>query len=83
MIGELQVEGPLAELAQYSQWIDMRPAVQAGWPTIVGTRITTGTIAGYASTGMSAAEVADTLWLNRMLVEKALAFQAEVGIPPS
>ncbi len=83
MIGELQVEGPLAGLAQYSQWIDMRPSVQAGWPTIVSTRITTGTIAGYASTGMSAAEIADTLWLNLMLVEKALAFQAEVGIPAS
>lgn len=81
VISELQAEGPLAGLAHCSQWIDMRPAVQAGWPTIFGTRVTTGTIAGYAETGMSAAEIADTLWLDLILVEKALAFHAELGIP--
>lgn len=81
IVGELQAEGPLAGLAEYSQWIDMRPSVQAGWPTIIGTRITTETIAEYAAPGMSVAEIAETLWLDRLLVEKALAFHASLGIP--
>lgn len=81
IVGELQAEGPLAGMAEYSQWIDMRPSVQAGWPTIIDTRITTQAIAEYAAPGMSAVEIAETLWIDRLLVEKALAFQAALGIP--
>ena len=81
IVGEMQAEGPLADLAEYSQWIDMRPSVQAGLPTIIGTRITTEAIAEYAAPGMPAAEIAETLWLDQVLIEKALAFHAALGIP--
>lgn len=75
VVKNLREQGPLARLRQFSEYVDMRPDVQAGRPIIRGTRIETATVAGYEQTGMSKKEIAETLWVAEDQVEAALRFE--------
>ena len=76
--GRLRDDGPLGRLRRFERWVDMRPEVQGGYPTLRDARVMTADIAGYARTGMSAAEIADTLQLDADEVAKALQFEREL-----
>ena len=75
VVKNLREQGPLARLRQFSEYVDMRPDVQAGRPIIRGTRIETATVAGYEQTGMSKKEIAETLWIAEDQVGAALNFE--------
>lgn len=75
VVKTLREQGPLAKLRKFSEYVDMRPDVQAGRPIIKGTRIETATIAGYEQTGMSKKEIAETLWIAEDQVGGALDFE--------
>lgn len=75
----LRDEGPLGRLRHFERWVDMRPEVQEGNPTIKGSRIETATIAGYAGTGMSVEEIAETLSVDGEQALEALKFEHELA----
>ena len=76
---QLRDEGPLGRLKHFERWVDMRPEVQEGNPTIKGSRIETAAIAGYAGTGMSVGEIAETLWIDGEQAAEALRFEDELA----
>jgi uncharacterized protein (DUF433 family) len=71
---EIEQEGPLGELRQFSEYIDMNPEVVAGNPVLKGTRIETGFISALRARGMDEAEIAASYRLTPEQVHAALEF---------
>ena len=58
LVSDLYADMELMELPRFRQFIDINPKVQAGAPTIHGTRIPTSVIAGWAKRGLTSQEIA-------------------------
>jgi len=58
LVRDLYADVDLMELPRLRQFIDINPKVQAGAPTIHGTRIPTSVIAGWAKRGLTSQEIA-------------------------
>lgn len=58
LVSDLYGDRELIELPRLKQFIDINPRVQAGAPTISGTRIPTSVIASWAKRGLTTEEIA-------------------------
>lgn len=58
LVSDLYTDRALIEAPRFKQFIDINPRVQAGAPTIRGTRIPTSVIAGWAKRGVTTEEIA-------------------------
>ena len=58
LVNDLYLDRELIESPRFKQFIDINPRVQAGAPTIHGTRIPTSVIAGWAKRGVTTEEIA-------------------------
>lgn len=58
LVSDLYAEMELTELPRFKQFIDINPKVQAGAPTIHGTRIPTSVVAGWAKRKLTTEEIA-------------------------
>lgn len=74
----LRDEGPLARLKRFEPWVDMRPEVQGGDPTLRGSRILTALLAEAADAGNSPDEIAGELEIDPTGVAKGVEFQREL-----
>lgn len=74
----LRDEGPLGRLRRFEPWVDLRPEVQGGSPTLRGSRIRTAYLAEAADAGNTAREIAEDLWIDPTATGKAIEFQREL-----
>lgn len=74
----LRDEGPLARLNRFEPWVDMRPEVQGGAPTLRDSRIRTGFLSEAADAGNTPDEIAGELWIDAEAVAKAVEFHREL-----
>lgn len=58
LVNDLYADRELIESSRLKRFIDINPRVQAGAPTIRGTRITTSVIASWAKRGVTIEEIA-------------------------
>jgi uncharacterized protein (DUF433 family) len=74
MLIKLRQEGPLGELREFSDHVDMHPDVVAGNPVIKGTRLETEFISALVSRGLTPERVAEMYHLTPEQVRSALNF---------
>jgi uncharacterized protein (DUF433 family) len=74
MLSQLRQEGPLGELREFSDYVDMHPDVVAGNPVIKGTRLETEFISALVSRGLTPERVAEMYHLAPEQVRCALNF---------
>lgn len=79
----LRDEGPLARLNRFEPWVDMRPEVQGGAPTLRDSRIRTALLSESADAGNTPDEIAGELWIDAEAVAKAVEFHRELTAPRS
>lgn len=72
---EFEQEGPLGRLAEYSDAVDMHPAVRSGSPVIKGTRLETAMAAEMSERGESPEEIANVYDLDAYRVRRAIEFE--------
>ncbi|MBI4506143.1 MAG: DUF433 domain-containing protein [Chloroflexi bacterium] len=71
---EIRDEGPLGELRQFSDCVDMHPDVLSGNPVMQGTRLETRFVAALVAHGVSAYAIATLYHRPLSQVERALEF---------
>lgn len=74
MLSELRQEGPLGELREFGDHVDMRPDVVAGNPVIKGTRLETEFISALVARGLTPQRVAEMYHLAPEQVQSAVDF---------
>ena len=79
MLEEIHDEGPLGELRQFNDAVEMDPRVHAGSPIVAQTRIETSNIGGLCNLGYKADDIADVYKLPRELVRRAIEFEKLVA----
>lgn len=76
LVNDLYANRELVELPRFKQFIDINPRVQAGAPTIHGTRIPTSVIAGWAKRGLTSQEIASFYdGIGQDVIEAALQYE--------
>lgn len=71
----LHSEGPLGELREYSDAVDMNPQVNAGVPVVAGTRVETHLLATLSKWGRPVEEIAKAYHLRPERVHRAIQFE--------
>jgi hypothetical protein len=73
-LGQMKEEGPLFKLNRFDDAVQMRPEVNVGLPTLIGSRLETAFIARLAKLS-SIQEVAGLYDLDAVVVSRALEFE--------
>jgi uncharacterized protein (DUF433 family) len=71
---QLMKEGPLGELREFSDHVDMDPGIMSGNPVIKGTRLETAFIAGLVQRSVTPAHIGELYLLTAEQVDRSLAF---------
>jgi uncharacterized protein (DUF433 family)/DNA-binding transcriptional MerR regulator len=79
MLVELRDEGPLGELREFSDIVDMDPAVVSGNPVVRGTRLETRFIAELAKRGVPVDGIARRYELTPAQVQRVIEFDELVA----
>ena len=75
---QLQKDGPLGRLSRFEPWVDLRPEVQGGMPTLRGSRIRTALLAEAADAGNTPEQIAGDLGIDPAATGKAIEFHREL-----
>jgi uncharacterized protein (DUF433 family) len=76
---ELHEEGPLGELHQFDDAIDMHPEIRGGAPILKDTRIETSFVGSLNKLGQSEGDIATIYRLPIRQVQRALEFERAVA----
>lgn len=76
---EIHREGPLGNLREFSDAVDMSPYVRAGTPVVRETRVETGFMAALHKLGQEPGEIARLYHLPVHLVRRAIDFERVVA----
>jgi uncharacterized protein (DUF433 family)/DNA-binding transcriptional MerR regulator len=79
MLEEITTEGPLGELREFGDLVDMDPAVLAGNPVVRGTRLETRFIAELAKRGVPRDGIARRYNLSPVDVDRVIQFDELVA----
>ena len=79
MLQQIADEGPLGELREFGDIVDMDPAVVSGNPVVRGTRLETRFIAELAKRGVPVAGIARRYDLTTDQVERVIDFDQRVA----
>jgi uncharacterized protein (DUF433 family) len=74
VLDQLMKEGPLGELREFSDQVDMDPGIMSGNPVIKGTRLETAFIAGLVQRSVTPAHIGELYLLTAEQVDRSLAF---------
>ncbi len=78
-LSEIHHEGPLGELREFSDAVDMSPYILGGAPVVRETRIETGFMAALHDLGQEPEEIAATYRVPLRLVRRAIQFELAVA----